>query len=126
MEKENGGTRILVVRKVLSKAWQNFFETRIEYLEWFDNNKDYNKKMTNKTNKKRKNSNNNISVQKVLRVPWHMCCHRNSECTMIKALVEKEKLKKKISSKDRKYNKPEFNILVEKKIKRLSNRKKAA
>ena len=38
-----------------------FFETRIKNLERFDSNKDSNREKKNKSNKKRKYSNNNVS-----------------------------------------------------------------
>ena len=54
-----------------------------------------------------------------------MCRHSTNEFIFINALVQKERLKKKKHSKERKYTKLEINIVVGKKMKKaLKKRKK--
>ena len=102
-----------------------FYETRVENLERFDSKKDSNKDKKNKANKKRKHSNNNVSDAKKFQETesgkkychYHGTCgHSTLKCTLVKSLVEKEKLKKQRSSKERQYTKHRVNILVEKKM----------
>ena len=112
-----------------------FFETRIANLERFDSKKDSNKeKINNKANKKGKHSNNNVSDRKNSQgtetgkkyCQYQCTCgHSTNECTLVKPLVHKEKMKKQKSSKERKYTKHEVNILVERNMKKaLKKRKK--
>ena len=54
-----------------------------------------------------------------------MCGHSTNKCTLVKALVQKDKLKKQKANKERKYTKHEVDILLEKKMKKaLWKRKK--
>ena len=54
-----------------------------------------------------------------------MCGHNTNKCTLVRAFVQKEKLKKKKTSKERKYTKLEVSILVENKMKKaLKKREK--
>ena len=100
-----------------------FFETRIENLEWFDSKKKSNKDQKHKSNKKRKRSNQNVSEEKSSQgaetgkkfCQYHgMYGHSTNECTIITNLIKQAKLKKAKQSTDKKYTKYEVNILVEK------------
>ena len=103
-----------------------FFKTRIENLERFDSKKDSNKDEEHKANKKRKHFKDNVSDGKSYTgtetdkkyCQYHGTCrHHSNKCAYIKFLVKKEKPKKQKASKERKYNKHEVNILVERKMK---------
>ena len=52
------------------------------------------------------------------------CGHNTTKCTLVKSLVQKEKLKKQKASKERKYIKHDVNILVERTMKKVLKRRK--
>ena len=113
-----------------------FFESRVENLEKFDSKKESKKHQggnsNHKKNKKRKHNNSvsenrNSSSSETGKkfCQYHGTCgHTTNECTLVKTLVQKEKLKKFKATKDRKYTKHEVNVLVEKKLKKAMRKKK--
>lgn len=114
-----------------------FFETRVENLEKFDSKKESKKHQggnsNHKKNKKRKHSNSSVSESRNSQssetgkkfCQYHGTCgHTTNECTLVKTLVQKEKLKKFKANKERKYTKHEVNVLVEKKLKRAMQKKR--
>ena len=84
-------------------------------------------------NRKRKHSSNGVSENRNSQgsetgkkiCQYHgMCGHTTNECTLVKALVQKEKIKKLKASYKWKCTKQEVNILVEKKMKQVMKKRK--
>ena len=116
-----------------------FFETRVENLEKFDSKKESKKNQEkqnnkkNKKNKKGKHSHNSVSENRNSQgsetgkkyCQYHgRCGHTTNECTLVKTLVQREKLKKIKANKKKKCTKHEVNVLVERKVKKAMKKKK--